>query len=88
MIELKKISEGISVNGAAWFIEFETLSKQKYVWQGEFENKGASIFLDSGGGDEEDKKNKPKIVFEKLFLNKRELGIIFRHNFQNTHLVC
>jgi ABC-type dipeptide/oligopeptide/nickel transport system ATPase component len=69
LMGLKEITEGTSINGAAWFIEFETLGKQKYVWQGEFENKGVSIFLDSEDDDEEDKKNKPKIVFEKLFLD-------------------
>lgn len=69
LMGLKEITEGKSVNGAAWLIEFETLGKQKYVWQGEFENKGVSIFLDDKGDDEENKKNKPKIIFEKLYLD-------------------
>ncbi|WP_027003753.1 AAA family ATPase [Hugenholtzia roseola] len=66
LMELKEIAEGESINGVEWNIEFETLSKQKYIWQGEFENKGVSIFPD---GDNEDKSNKPKIIFEKLFLD-------------------
>ena len=65
---LKQITNGSSINGVAWLIEFETLSKQKYTWQGEFENKGVSIFIEDGD-NEEDKKNKAKIVFEKLTLN-------------------
>lgn len=66
---LKKIATGASLNGVIWYVEFETIDKQKYIWQGEFENKGVSIFLDSEDDDEENKKNKPKIVFEKLFLD-------------------
>ena len=44
LMQLKQVSEGTSINGIAWFIEFETLDKQKYVWQGEFENKVVSFF--------------------------------------------
>lgn len=69
LMSLKQITEGSSLNGIAWLIEFETLGKQKYTWQGEFENKGVSIFLDNDDDDEEDKKNRPKIIFEKLFLD-------------------
>jgi len=68
LMGLKEITEGASVNGVAWFVEFETLDNKKYVWKGEFENKGVSIFIEDNE-DEEDKKNKAKIVFEKLFLN-------------------
>jgi len=68
LMGLKQITNGSSINGVAWLIEFDTLSNQKYIWQGEFENKGVSIFLEEDD-DEEDKKNKAKIVFEKLFLN-------------------
>jgi predicted ATPase len=68
LMGLKQITNGSSINGVAWLIEFETLSNQKYIWQGEFENKGVSIFLEDDD-DEEDKKNKAKIVFEKLFLD-------------------
>ena len=69
LMGLKEIAEGNVINGAAWSIEFETLNKQQYIWQGEFENKGVSIFLDNEDNDEEGKKNKSKIVFEKLFLD-------------------
>ena len=66
LMGLKQVTEGSSLNGIAWLIEFETLAKQIYIWQGEFENKGISIFLDDE--DDDNKKNKPKIIFEKLFL--------------------
>ena len=69
LMALKEITEGESLNGIAWLIEFETLTKQKYIWQGEFEKQDISIF-----GDEEDnesKKDNPKIIFEKLFLNEK-----------------
>lgn len=70
LMGLKQIAKGSSLNGIAWFIEFETLSKQKYIWQGEFENKGVSIFFeDDDEEDDQNKKNKPKIVFEKLSLD-------------------
>ena len=66
LMALKEITEGESLNGIAWLIEFETLTKQKYIWQGEFENKGISIF-----NNKEYFKNKPTIIFEKLFLNEK-----------------
>lgn len=69
LMGLKQITKGSALNGIAWLIEFETLGKQKYIWQGEFENKGISIFIDDEDDDEEDKKNRPKIIFEKLSLN-------------------
>jgi predicted ATPase len=68
LMGLKQITNGSSINGVAWFIEFETLSKQKYVWEGEFENKGVSIFVEEDD-DEEDKKNRAKIIFENLYLD-------------------
>lgn len=70
LMRLKQIADGESFNGIKWQIKFETLSAQKYIWQGEFENKGISIFMDiEDDDDEENKKNKPKILSEKLFLN-------------------
>jgi energy-coupling factor transporter ATP-binding protein EcfA2 len=71
LMGLQQITEGSSLNGIAWLIEFETIDQQKYIWQGEFENKGISIFLDDKNEEEEDKKNKPKIIFEKLFLDDK-----------------
>jgi ABC-type transport system involved in cytochrome c biogenesis ATPase subunit len=64
LMNLKEIANGKSFNGVAWHIEFETLDNKKYVWEGEFENKNG--FIET---DDNDKKNKSKIVFEKLYLN-------------------
>ncbi len=68
LMGLKQITSGSSINGVAWLIEFETLSKKKYVWEGEFENKGVSIFVEEED-DDENKKNKAKIIFENLYLD-------------------
>lgn len=65
LMRLKEISDGKSINGVVWNIEFETLSKQKYVWQGEFEDNKISNFLSRN----EEPKNKSNIRFEKLFLD-------------------
>lgn len=64
---LKSIAEGESLNGVAWNVEFKTLDGGQYIWEGEFENKGISIIINDN--DEDDKKNKSKVHFEKLYLN-------------------
>ncbi len=65
LMGLKQITNGSSINGVAWSIEFETLSKQKYIWQGEFESQGVSIFIENNT----DINYRPKIIFEKLYLD-------------------
>ncbi|MCU0450902.1 MAG: ATP-binding protein [Bernardetiaceae bacterium] len=67
LLSLKRIASGGSMNGAAWFVEFETLDKRKYVWEGEFENQEMALLYDSE--NDENKRNKSKIVYEKLLLN-------------------
>ncbi len=69
LMGLKQITSGESLNGICWNIEFETLDKQNYIWQGEFENADVPMFNIKLNVEEENKKNKSKIVFEKLFLN-------------------
>ncbi|WP_221406809.1 hypothetical protein, partial [Elizabethkingia anophelis] len=72
LMSLKQITGGASINGISWKIEFETLLNQKYIWEGEFENKGIAFFVESDDeiDDDDDKnKNKAKILHEKLFLN-------------------
>ncbi len=64
---LKNIAEGESLNGVVWNVEFQTLDESKYIWEGEFENKGTSVIINDN--DEDDKKNKSKIIFERLYLN-------------------
>jgi predicted ATPase len=76
LFTLKEIAEGESINGVKWFVEFETLDKQNYIWQGEFEDKGGFPLIKNS--DAENKKNRPKIVFENLSLNGSE--IINRNN--------
>ena len=68
LMALKQIAGGSSINGINWKIEFSTLSNQSYVWEGEFENKGIDIFTDFDD-DDDNKKNKHRIIYEKLFLN-------------------
>jgi len=67
IMTLKQIVEGSSINAVSWYVKFETLDNQKYVWQGEFENNGIDIFIN---GDDDEKSNKPRILFEKIFLNE------------------
>lgn len=69
LMSLKQIAGGASINGINWKIEFTTISSQRYIWEGEFENKGIEIFMDVDEDDDDNKKLKPSIVYEKLFLN-------------------
>lgn len=72
LLDLKKITNGSSLNSLAWDIIFLTGDNREYRWQGEFENRGIHEFYDLLGKDDEDQiKNKPKIVYEKLFLNRK-----------------
>ena len=67
LMDLKQVvTGGLSGEGVAWSIEFETTDGKIYVWRGEFENKGASTGIIA---NEEDKRNLPKIIFEKLYLD-------------------
>lgn len=64
---LKNIAEGESLNGVVWNVEFQTLDESKYIWEGGFENRGTSVIINDN--DEDDKKNKSKVIFERLYLN-------------------
>ena len=68
LMALKQIAGGSSINGINWKIQFNTLSNQHYIWEGEFENKGIDIFIDIDDDEDDNKKNKPRIIYEKLFL--------------------
>ncbi|NBA87706.1 AAA family ATPase [Emticicia sp. CRIBPO] len=77
LMALKQIAGGSSINGISWEIKFETLANHKYIWKGEFENKGIEIFIDADeDDDDDDKKNRPRIIHEELLLNGEE--VIFR----------
>ncbi|MBK8080623.1 MAG: hypothetical protein IPK25_10270 [Saprospiraceae bacterium] len=60
ILALKQISNGGSISGIKWTVDFETVTGQNFVWEGEFENKGLKPFYDED--DDEMKKNKPKII--------------------------
>lgn len=76
LMNLKKIAEGKSLSGVAWYLEFETLDKNHYIWEGEFEIQ-ETLFLEEIDFEES---NLPKIVFEKLYLNA--VSIVNRNNYQ------
>lgn len=72
ILGLKDIANGKSLNGVAWYVEFMTIDELHYVWEGEFENKGISVFIEDEDDEEgEGDKNNPKIIREKLSLNKK-----------------
>ncbi len=67
ILNLKSVANGKSISGIYWEITFETLNGNTYEWKGEFENKGDIDFSDDE--DEDLKRHKPSIQFEKLYLN-------------------
>ncbi|MFD2112087.1 AAA family ATPase [Thiorhodococcus fuscus] len=82
ILDLKKISRGESLNGVRWSIIFHTRTRSECRWEGAFEDKGlaAERIFDLG---EDEEKDKPKIEFEKVFVDECELvsrtsaGIVF-----------
>lgn len=71
IMNLKSIVDGKSLSGIKWRIEFNTLDDDSFVWSGEFENRGEMDFWDED--DEEVKRNKPRILLEKLVINEKEI---------------
>lgn len=72
ILGLKEIANGKSLNGVAWYLEFTTLDEMHYIWEGEFETRGISVFIEDDDEEEGDSnKNSPKIIREKLTLNKK-----------------
>ncbi len=65
---LTEIASGKSLNGVKWYLDFQTIDNKNYVWEGEFEVKDNSIFF-TDEDDDEKQKDKPKILFEKLFID-------------------
>lgn len=69
---LKKIADGNNENGVEWEVEFSTLSGNKYLWKGEFENlKSEDEHLRDILLGNEDEEIKSKIIFEQIFLNDK-----------------
>lgn len=69
ILRLKDVADGQSISGINWSINFHTLNDMEYSWSGEFEDKGDVDFSDEY--DEEIKRNKPSIIFEKIVLNNK-----------------
>lgn len=68
LLRLRSISRGESVSGTKWDIEFTTINNDVYRWSGEYESKGKSI-LRFRDPENDEKKDIPNILNEKLFLN-------------------
>lgn len=69
---LKKIATGSNENGVKWEVEFETLKGNVYKWRGEFENlKSTDELTDLFDTDKD--AIKPKLMFEELFLNGKQI---------------
>lgn len=66
---LKEISSGLSLHGLSWLIEFESISGDTYLWEGEFDKKSYSIF--TYNLIPENNTNKSKILYEKVFKNNK-----------------
>lgn len=72
LMALKQIAGGSSINGISWEISFKTLNNENFVWEGQFEKKAIDIFIDFDDDDDsesDNKRNKPKIIFEKLSID-------------------
>jgi AAA15 family ATPase/GTPase len=65
ILNLKRIANGVSLNGVAWLIEFQGKDDVIYKWEGEFETKNIGFQF---AGSESNKEN-VNIVTEKLARN-------------------
>jgi len=72
IMALTEIGSGKSINGVKWYLDFQTIDDRKYIWEGEFEVKDTSIFF-MDEDDDEKQKDKPKILFEKLFVDGKQI---------------
>ena len=78
---LKRVAEGESVNGIEWNILFIANNGNKYRWEGSFEklsSQGTAEDLFEKYVVRDDKKNKPKIKNEKIFLNDNKSPVTQR----------
>ncbi|MEO0043450.1 MAG: hypothetical protein RL329_2898 [Bacteroidota bacterium] len=72
IMAIHEISSGKSINGVQWRFDFQTIHDENYIWEGAFQVKDTSIFF-ADDDDDEKQKDKPKIVFEKLFRNGKQI---------------
>lgn len=77
---LKRIANGESINGIEWNVCVIANNGDKYRWQGSFEKitngNVVNDFIEGFGG----KKAKPKVKYEKIFINNNKTPIIERKN--------
>ncbi len=85
--DMQKIANGESLNGTEWDISFSTQTDIIYRWIGKFENKDLSLASNYSRFFEIDndvKRNRSKIIEEKLYLNdqciidRNESQILFK----------
>lgn len=69
IMRLKNIADGKSISGIVWDIKFQTLDNNVFEWSGEYENKGDMNYSD----DDDLKRDKPSILFEKLIRNGEQI---------------
>lgn len=70
LLRLRSITEGESISGTKWDIEFITINGAIYRWLGEYESRGKNI-LRFKNPDNEEKKDVPNIIKEELYLNTK-----------------
>lgn len=68
--DLKEISEGESLNGAVWHVNFSTNNGDIFDWEGEFETDRTPVF---DYDEEESLEKNAKIIYEKISKNGAEL---------------
>ncbi|MDB9315844.1 AAA family ATPase [Spirulina sp. CS-785/01] len=80
--QLKKITNGSSLNGVEWNIKFSTKDGSNYDWSGKFETKKNNQLFD----DEDDGESNVGLLYEELHCNTRQIiqrtqeKIIFNDN--------
>lgn len=72
VLKLRAIVRGKSIDGTKWEIDFSTLDKNHYIWKGEFEQSEKSL-LRVESDEDSDKESTPKIIFEELLLNGKQI---------------
>ena len=76
IMRLQQVSNGKSLNGISWKIDFSTVDDIRYVWEGEFENRGIDfepIFLNLVSDEDDESQDAPKILHEHLYRNGVEI---------------
>ncbi|MGJ1266355.1 AAA family ATPase [Sphingobacterium spiritivorum] len=81
ILKLKSISDGKSISGINWEIEFQTLNNDTYIWSGQFENLGDKHIYDFN--DEDESKINPEIIEEQLIKNN---NILVKRDKDNIYL--